>query len=190
MNATDLNQSIGRRVRAHRVSQRHSLGELARSSGLSKTILARIESGEGNPSVETLWRLSQALTVPLGALLDGGEQAPRTRVMRARAGKALAAESGMASWLVHADGRARRTELLELSLPAGVEHRGGAHLPDTEEVVLCLSGRVAAGLDGETEELGPGDAIWFAADGPHSYRALGASGARALCWMLYAGAAA
>jgi transcriptional regulator with XRE-family HTH domain len=190
MNATDLNQSIGRRVRAHRVAQRYSLGELARASGLSKTILARIESGEGNPSVETLWRLSQALTVPLGALLEGGEESPRTRVVRARAGKALAAESGMASWLIHADGRARRIELLELSLPAGVEHHGGAHLPDTEEVVLCLSGRVEAGPDGEAQELGAGDAIWFAADGPHGYRALGGEDARALCWMLYAGAAA
>src|SRR3954462_6172870 len=99
MNATDLNQSIGRRVRAHRVAQRYSLGELARVSGLSKTILARIESGEGNPSVETLWRRSQALTVPLGALLEGGDESPHTRVVRARAGKALAAESGMASWL-------------------------------------------------------------------------------------------
>jgi transcriptional regulator with XRE-family HTH domain len=190
MDATDLNQSIGRRVRAHRVAQRHSLGELARASGLSKTILSRIESGEGNPSVETLWRVSQALTVPLGALLEGGDEAPRTRVMRAREGKALAADSGMASWLIHADGRARRTELLELSLPAGIEHRGTAHLPDTEEVVLCLSGRLAAGLDGDARELEPGDAVWFVADGPHAYRALGGEDARALCWMLYAGTAA
>src|SRR4051794_8942319 len=103
MDATDLNQRLGRRVRAHRVSCRQSLGDLARASGLSKTILAKIESGNGNPSVDTLWRLSQALSVPLGALLDGGDEAPRTRVLRARAGNALSAESGMASWLIHAD---------------------------------------------------------------------------------------
>ena len=50
-------------------AQGMSLGDLARASGLSKTILARIEGGDGNPSVETLWRVSRALRVPLGALL-------------------------------------------------------------------------------------------------------------------------
>jgi XRE family transcriptional regulator, regulator of sulfur utilization len=190
MDATDLNQRLGRRVRARRVARGDSLGDVARASGLSKTILSRIESGEGNPSVETLWRLSQALEVPLGTLLEGGEEAPRTRRIARGSGAALSADSGMASWMVHADGRGGRTELHELSLPAGVEHRSGAHLPGTEEVILCLSGRLEAGLDGAAEPLGPGDAVWFVADGPHAYRALGDTEARALCWMLYAGGAA
>jgi XRE family transcriptional regulator, regulator of sulfur utilization len=186
MNVDDLNQRLGRRVRARRVERGDSLGDVARASGLSKTILSKIESGDGNPSVETLWRLSQALGVPLGTLVEDDDEGPRTRLIRRGSGAALTADSGMGSWMIHAG--SGRTELHEISLPAGTNHRSGAHLPGTEEVILCVSGRIEAGLDGAAEELEPGDAVWFVADGPHAYRSLGGD-ASALCWMLYASGA-
>jgi quercetin dioxygenase-like cupin family protein len=52
---------------------------------------------------------------------------------------------------------------------------------------VCVRGRLLAGPGGEEAELGPGDALLFAADVPHLYRALRDS--RVLCWMLYATAA-
>ena len=177
-----LADRIGRVIRAHRLAQGMSLGDLARASGLSKTILAKIESGAGNPSVETLWRVSRALTLPLGALL-AEDEAPRVRAIPARTGEALAADAGMAAWLIHADGREHRSEVYELAFEAGVEQRTDAHLPGTEEVVVCLEGELRVGPLGEPVTLGPGDAVWFAADGAHAYLAPAAS--RALCWMLY-----
>jgi len=159
-----------------------SLGELARSAGLSKTILARIERGEGNPSIDTLWRLHRALQVPLGALLaeDAG---PRVRRIAHRSGEPLSAASGMEAWLVHADGRDHRGEVYELHLPAGVTQRSEPHLPGTEELVVCVAGALRAGPLAEPEALEAGDAVWFAADVPHAYA--GVRDARALCWMRY-----
>ena len=129
-----LADRIGRVIRAHRLAQGMSLGDLARASGLSKTILARIESGAGNPSIETLWRVSRALTLPLGTLL-AEDEAPRVRAIPARTGEALAADAGMAAWLIHADGREHRSEVYEIAFEAGVEQRterapardGGGH---------------------------------------------------------------
>ena len=175
---------IGRSVRARRTAKGMSLGDLARASGLSKTILARIEGGSGNPSVETLWRISHALAVPLGTFLTDDAE-PRVKVVRARTGDQLHADSGMEAWLVHAEGREHRSELFELSLPAGVEQSTGAHLPGTREVVVCVRGRVRVGPLGEEADLGPGDAVWFAADAPHRY--VGLRDARALNWVLYDG---
>ena len=74
-----LADRIGRVIRAHRLAQGMSLGDLARASGLSKTILARIESGAGNPSIETLWRVSRALTLPARHAAGGGRGAARAR---------------------------------------------------------------------------------------------------------------
>ena len=175
---------IGRSVRARRTAKGMSLGDLARASGLSKTILARIEGGSGNPSVETLWRISHALAVPLGTFLTDDAE-PRVKVVRARTGDQLHADSGMEAWLVHAEGREHRSELFELSLPTGVEQSTGAHLPGTREVVVCIRGRVRVGPLGEEADLGPGDAVWFAADAPHRY--VGLRDARALNWVLYDG---
>lgn len=179
-----LAQRIARTARAERLAQRWSLGDLARASGLSKTILARIERGEGNPSVETLWRLSEALRVPLGSLLAPSPR-PRVRVARARAAEALRSGSGMAAWLLHADPREHRSEVFELELPKGVDQRSEAHLPGTEELIVCVGGRVRVGPSESEAELGPGDTAWFTADVPHRYLAL--RDTRALCWMLYDG---
>ncbi len=183
--ATAVSRNIARVVRTRRAAQGQSLGDLARASGLSKTILARIERGEGNPSVETLWRLSRALHVPLGELI--AEDAGPVQHIPHRSGESLQADSGMRAWLVHADGRERRSELFELDLPTGIEQRSEPHLPGTEELIVCQHGRVLAGPLGDEAELGPGDAVRFAADAPHRY--VGIEDGRALCWMLYAGSA-
>lgn len=177
-----LTRGMGLAIRAERTARGMSLGDLARAAGLSKTILSRIEAGEGNPSVETLWRVSQAFDLPLGALL-AGDGSPPARLVTARSGRRLGADSGMTAWLVHAEGRPSRSELYELDLPEGVVHPGRPHLPGTTEVVVCTKGRLRAGPDGEELDLGPGDAAWFASDVPHRYEALRA--ARALCLMLY-----
>ena len=178
---------IGRVVHAQRLARGMSLGDLARASGLSRTILSRIEGGGGNPSIETLWRVSRALRLPLGALL-AEEAAPRVRRIARDEREALRAESGMDAWLVHADGREHRSEVYELRFDAGVEQRAEPHLPGTEELVHCVAGRLRAGPVDEPAELEPGDAVWFAADVPHLYAAL--TPATALNLILYPTAAA
>jgi transcriptional regulator with XRE-family HTH domain len=177
-----LARRIGRAVRTYRLGHGWSLGDLARAAGLSKTILARIERGEGNPSVETLWRVSQALRVPLGALMTPAEQ-PRTRVIRSRSAEPLRSESGMTAWLMHAEGRDRRSEVFDIDLPRGVDQHSQPHLLGTEELVMCLKVRVRVGPVGEEAELVAGDAAWFTADVAHHYEAL--RDARTLCLMLY-----
>lgn len=182
MDARDLTRRIGRTLRALRSERGLSLGDLAREAGLSKSILARIEADGGNPSVETLWRLSLALGVPLGSLL-GEEEGPRVRPLPARAGEPMAADSGMTGWLLHSEGRGRRAELFDLDFPRALDHQGSPHLPGTEELVLCVRGRMRVGPVDEEQELGAGDAVLFAGDVPHRYEALEPSAA--LDWVLY-----
>jgi XRE family transcriptional regulator, regulator of sulfur utilization len=177
-----LTRRLGRVIRTHRAERGLSLGALARDTGLSKSSLARIEADGGNPSVETLWRISRALGLPLGALLED-TAAPRVRPVPARSTGAMEADSGMTGWLVHSEGRPRRTELFELDFPGPIDHQGTPHLAGTEELVVCIAGRMAVGPLGEEVDLGPGDACVFEADVPHRYRAL--EPARAYDWVLY-----
>lgn len=179
----DLTRRVGQAVRAQRSAQGRSLGDLSRASGLSKTILARIERGEGNPSMETLWRLSEALELPLGALL-APEAEPRVRFIAAGSGEEVRAESGLLGRLLHADGLAHRSELYELELPPRTDHRREPHLAGTQELVICVAGRMTAGPVGEEVDLRAGDAVQFAADVDHRY-ASGRAPARALNLLLY-----
>ncbi len=79
-------------------------------------------------------------------------------------------------------------ELYELELPAQTDHRRDPHLPGTEELVVCIAGRMTVGPLGEEVELRAGDAVRFVADVDHRY-ATGRAPARALNLLLYPAAA-
>ena len=182
--AEELAARVGRLIRGHRTAQGVTLAELAARTELSRTILARIERGEGNPSIGTLWRVSRALRLPLGDLLVDAP-APRTRVLRAGEGEAMDDPSGMVGRLLHTDGRERRTELFALELPPRARRESPPHLDGVEELVVVTHGRVRVGPDAAPEALATGDTLWFAADVPHSYAATGRGACRLLCWILY-----
>ena len=183
-----LGLRVGRLVHAHRTTQGLSATELAERSGLSRTILARIERGEGNPSIGTMWRIARALRVPLGDLLVEAPAA-RTRLIRAGEGETMSDPSGMVGRLVHTDGRERRTELFALELPPGARRESPPHQPGVEELLMVTRGAARVGPEMAPEALGPGDALWFAADVPHAYAVTGHAACHLLCWMLYPPAA-
>ncbi|MCW3040148.1 MAG: helix-turn-helix protein [Solirubrobacterales bacterium] len=183
--AQQLGPRIGAALRTHRHARGLSVADLARATGLSKTILGRIESGVGNPSVQTLFSIARALDLPLGALLEE-PAAPRVRAIPRGTGDALALTCGHA-FVLHADGRPRRCELFDLELAGGQDHVSTGHLAGTEEVVVCVRGTLRCGPVGEEVALRAGDTAWFVADGPHRYAA--GRDARALNWISYPAAA-
>ena len=179
---THLSVRLSRSLRAHRAAQNLSLGALAQKAGLSKTILSRIEAGAGNPSLETLWRIAHALDISLGTLL-GVDEPSNIQVIRKGEGQPIASTSGLRGWLLFAEGRGQRTEVITMELDPGVDYHSQPHAPGTAELVICLDGALDVGPQGQTTTLQPGDAAWFPADLPHRYRAL--DGAHALTIMGY-----
>jgi transcriptional regulator with XRE-family HTH domain len=173
---------VAREIRAHREARGLSLNATASRAGLSKTILATIESGAGNPSLETLWRIAGALDITVGTLLAEDEPL-RTRLIPRAQGEWLAFESGIRGRLIHVDGRDRRMETLEMRLEPRKHYRSVAHAPGTEELVICLTGALVVGPEGHEEHLAEGDALQFAADVAHSYRS--DDGCLALCSFTY-----
>ncbi|MCG9968825.1 Ig-like domain-containing protein [Pelotomaculum terephthalicicum JT] len=61
--------NFGSRLRQIRESQMLSTSKLSKQSGLSQSFIWRIESGEKQPTLETLRKLSQGLGMSLGELL-------------------------------------------------------------------------------------------------------------------------
>jgi XRE family aerobic/anaerobic benzoate catabolism transcriptional regulator len=68
---------IAQRIRAARARAGLSRKQLAAASGASERYLATLEAGCGNPSVEMVMAIADALAVPMAELLPlGGEQDP------------------------------------------------------------------------------------------------------------------
>src|SRR4051794_16116831 len=78
---------IGENVRELRRQAGLPALELSRRSGVARNTIAALEAGEGNPTVDTLYALANALGVPLSDLLD--RPAPGAEVVRAAAGPAV-----------------------------------------------------------------------------------------------------
>lgn len=171
---------LGHRIQTLRSDAGMSIGALARAAGLAKTSISNIEGGLSNPSLETLWRLADALGVSLGALLhtDAGD---RIQVIRSGQGAPFSSPSGLSGRLLFASGPSGRTEVTVTTMVPGTNHMSAPHPPGTRELIYCLSGDLAVGPLGDEHELTCDDAAIFTADEPHSY--VSASGAQVIVLM-------
>ena len=148
-----------------------SLAELARRAGLAKSTLSQLESGTGNPSVETLWALSVALEVQFGDLLE--PQRPKVQVIRAGEGPAIHSErADYSATLVAACPPHARRDIYRLVVAPGPGRESEPHMPGTLEHVILSTGRALIGPLDEPVELTPGDYIAYPGDLPHLFQAL------------------
>ncbi|MFD8320061.1 helix-turn-helix domain-containing protein [Kitasatospora purpeofusca] len=162
---------ISASIRRERERAGLSMAELARRAGIAKSTLSQLESGVGNPSVETLWALGVALDVPFSRLVDPPR--PVVRVVRAGEGPVTHSERAdyAATLLASCPPNARR-DIYRIEAEPGETRASDPHMPGTVEHVLLGAGRALAGPTGAPVELGPGDYVSYPGDAPHVFRAL------------------
>jgi transcriptional regulator with XRE-family HTH domain len=168
----DFVKTVAANIRALRQEAGMTLAELSTAAGLGKSTLAQLESGKGNPSVETLWALAAALRVPFGRLMD--EHRPATRVVRASEQPTVTAtETDQVGRLMAASHQRGTFEIYAMDLKGGGLRHADAHHAGVVEHLLVVTGRMRAGPESEPVELEPGDLVTFSADVPHVYEARG-----------------
>jgi transcriptional regulator with XRE-family HTH domain len=177
-------QAVSANVRQLRARAGLTLQALADRAGIGKSTLALVESGGGNPSLDTLAALATALGVPVGTLVT--TPTATVRLVRAGAGTHLEyADPRMSAELLASTGRRGITEVYWLQADAGGARTADAHVPGTIEHVLVVSGRMRIGPAEAPVELAPGDLLTFHADLPHHYEGL-APESRAVLLLDYA----
>ena len=155
---------VGPRLRRLRAQRRITLTGLAGTTGISKSTLSRLETGQRRPTLELLLALSQAYRVPLDELVgapDVGD--PRIRLKPGRVkGRTVIPltrqPDGMQAW--------------KIVIPTGmVNPEPRAH--DGHEWIYVLSGRMRLVLGdrdwmlvaGEVAEFDTGVPHWFGSTG-------------------------
>lgn len=172
--ATDpaaLRRRIAAHVRDHRARAGLSLAEVATRAGVGKSTLHQLETGEANPSIETLWAVAEALGVPFGELIEPPPSA--VRVIRSTEGIPVeASESGMRARLLTSSTQMRRLEVYSLDFGEGPARAAEPHIPGTVEHVLVTSGSLRTGPTGDEVDLDVGDLATFPGDVEHHYAPL------------------
>src|SRR4051812_3439437 len=156
--------ALAANLRRLRVAAHTSLSELARATGVGKATLSAIENGRGNPTVETLGALADALGVPVVDLLDAPRPAPVT-VVRAGRGERVGDGVERLGWVADGRGELQRATFGPHALVEASPLATGARVH-----LVVTRGTLVAGPAERISELGAGDYAAFPADVPHVFR--------------------
>lgn len=169
--ATTPRQLVAAALKRERSRAGLSIAELARRAGIGKSTLSQLETGEGNPSVETLWALSLALGIQFSALVDA--PTPTVEVIRLGEGPTIAAgDADYSSTLMSAARPGTRRDIYLIRAEPGKARVSEPHARGVVEHVIVSAGRALVGPTDHAVELGVGDYMSYAGDLEHVFDAL------------------
>ncbi len=154
---------VGPRLKRVRTQRGVTLGELSAATGISKSTLSRLESGQRKPSLELLLPIAQAHQVPLDELVGAPEVGdPRVRMTSRR----VARRDGGQMTFVPLTRQPGAPQAFKIVVdPATSEPEPATH--EGYEWLYVLSGRLRLILADQDMTLGPGEAAEFDTRLPH-----------------------
>jgi transcriptional regulator with XRE-family HTH domain len=171
---------LGKRAQRIRTEKKMSIETLARDAGVNKNTVVRFEKGIPT-RMETVYKICAVLGVSPLHLIEGKLVLGRDYDIKKRESAPL---SGPHTKHVPRSNRVRSETFhgmavgdLNYRLPGGrltakvleIRDRGEAHSHPGEELLFCLTGRVAVEVSHVSAVLEKGDAIFFWGTEPHAY---------------------
>ncbi len=183
---------IGKKVTTLRESLGLSVEELAERSGCEVRLIMGIEDGALVPSLAPLIKITRALGVRLGTLLDD-DTGVGPIVTRSGAAESVArlrdletgtTSGGTLEFFSLASGKTtRHMEPFLIDVNPAEEHNLSSH--EGEELIFVLSGVIEVEYGRDLLVLGPGDSVYYDSVVPHQVRAGSDSTAKILA-VVYA----
>jgi transcriptional regulator with XRE-family HTH domain len=171
--------NVGVRLKELREARGASMRALAARSGLSANALSMIERGNTSPSVSTLYKLADALEVPITEFFAPGAEKSNVLLVRADARTRVPFASGMWEGL-GGEKFTGRVEPFVLTLENGATSGQSAIVHTGHEFVFCLRGQLQYLVEDQMYELQAGDSLLFAAQLKHRWRNPGSTVTNAL----------
>ncbi|XVX22160.1 helix-turn-helix domain-containing protein [Actinomycetota bacterium] len=171
--------TLGPRLRAARERQGLTLAQVAEASSLTKGFISRVERDQTSPSVDSLVRLCQVLSLPMGELFAEPEVA-HTRLQDAPL--INMGGTGTLERLVSARQEAR-VQVIHSTLEPGASGGESHYTVNCEvEVVHVTAGSLTLHFPLGDVNCGQGDSVTFPGREPHTWTA-GEDGA-SVVWVL------
>ena len=172
--AAALSNQLGKTVQRLRKAYNLSLSDLSEQSGVAKSIISQIERNETNPTLATIWRLSQALDVSIERVLSTNEEEafiekiarPDTPILVSEDGKLRLAIIGWiktVEWL----------QWYEVSAEPGGELDSEGHQRGSIESLSVSAGEFEVEVGGITQRAKAGETLRYRCDRQHVVRCVG-----------------
>lgn len=161
---------IAERVREFRLRNGWTIGRLAEVCGMSKGMLSKIENAQASPSLATLARLSEALSVPVTAFFRGLSEEQDVIFVKAGAGLNIEHRNSGAGHRYQTLGTMRAPhDNLEPMLVTLTERAETFPLYQHAgtELILMISGKMEYCYGNARYVLEPGDTLQFVGEVAH-----------------------
>lgn len=163
---------VGSRLRMLRDERGVSMRALARQSGLSANALSMIERGLTSPSISTLYKLANALEIPITAFFR--QEPPRNKIVFCKASERVRVPFLRGLWEgLGGEAFSGRMEPFMLTLESGGSSGPHGMVHTGHEFVFCLRGSLEYQVDDQHFVLQAGDSLIFAARLLHRWRNAG-----------------
>ncbi|MDE7434359.1 MAG: XRE family transcriptional regulator [Lachnospiraceae bacterium] len=164
----DAALKIGEHLREIRKARQLTLEDVAECTGVSKPMLGQIERGQSSPTINTLWKISTGLKMPLSFFCR--QQEAEYAVSEPEEKAVITEEDGrMRAYPLFPFDPARNVEVFYIEFDAGVRHDSAPHVKGVEEYVFLVQGTLSLRIGDEEVLLQDRQSIRFQADVPHAY---------------------
>lgn len=167
-----MNLIVAKNIKRLREEKKLSMDELAKLSGVSKSMLAQIERGDGNPTISTLWKLSNGMKIPFDALTVRPKLSYEI-VKNSQVQPFLEDEGRVRNYSIFPDDENRRFAVYYLELEPEGYLQAEPHLKGTVEFITIFSGSLEIKAGDKVFIVAEGESIRFRGDSAHSYRNVG-----------------
>jgi Predicted transcriptional regulators len=164
----NINLIVSKNVKQIRQEKDLSLDELARYSGVSKSMLAQIERGVGNPSLSTLWKIANGMNVTFNALTANPKE-PYEIVKLTDIDPILEGSGAIKNYSLFPDDENRHFSIYYIEAEPGYGWQSDPHLRGTVEFITVFSGALEIKIEDRAFRVGRNESIRFRADRTHSY---------------------
>jgi transcriptional regulator with XRE-family HTH domain/mannose-6-phosphate isomerase-like protein (cupin superfamily) len=167
---TRPSHKLGAKIREARLGAKMKLRELGSRSGLSESLLSRIENGKATPSIGSLHDISVALGINLSWFFDEDRDRHGPVVLRKGQRQIIRYRSDgsmMENFVPFGDTHVLQGFLLTVE-PGG--HNKETRKHTGEEMGYMLAGELELTVSGSVYRLKAGDSFNFRSEEAHSYR--------------------
>lgn len=167
-----INFVVAENLKRLREERKLSLDAVSKLSGVSKSMLGQIERGDVNPTISTVWKITNGLKISFTELMSRPET--DHEVINSKQIRPLLGDGGKyRNYPMFSFDGERRFEIFYIELDAGSLLEAEPHPAGTQEFITAFSGRLSVSVDNETLSIESGSALRFQADRPHRYQNTG-----------------
>ena len=180
--------SIGKKIREMRKEKKLTIYELAKSSGISKSYLSKIERAADPPPLSTLYNIAKALNSSVSDLLGEKPQGGMISHVRKNEREVITRGTSTSKYLYESIANKypnRHSEPFILTIP---KHRDKKLISqhDSEELIYVLSGTLKFQYGEKTIYAIEGDALYIDGNVPHIGESCDGDQCVCLCVMIAA----